>query len=149
MLRRAGEYLAHITEGRYSRVVTAEEGDREIFKLRPDLVADVDDGHQHAVSLDGGVSTGTREQAYLALRLAAVDELDTGGERLPVFVDEVFVNWDEDRRSRGIELMARLAEERQVFVFTCHSDVELALERLGGCVVRLEAGRLRTLEGAG
>ena len=142
MLRRAGEYLAHITEGRYSRVVTAEEGDREIFKLRGD-------GHQHAVSLDGGVSTGTREQAYLALRLAAVDELDTGGERLPVFVDEVFVNWDEDRRSRGIELMARLAEERQVFVFTCHSDVELALERLGGCVVRLEAGRLRTLEGAG
>jgi uncharacterized protein YhaN len=142
VLRRAGEYLAHITEGRYSRIVTAEEGDRETFKLRGD-------GYQHAVSLDGGVSTGTREQAYLALRLAAVDELDDSGERLPVFVDEVFVNWDEDRRSRGIELMARLAEERQVFVFTCHSDVELALERLGGCVVPLEAGRLRTLEGAG
>jgi energy-coupling factor transporter ATP-binding protein EcfA2 len=142
VLRRAGDYLTHITEGRYSRIVSAEEADREIFKLRGD-------GYQHAVSLDGGVSTGTREQAYLALRLAAVDELDVGGERLPVFVDEVFVNWDEDRRSRGIELMARLAEDRQVFVFTCHRDVESALERLGGCVVPLEAGRLRTLEGAG
>ena len=47
------------------------------------------------------VSTGTLEQAYLSLRLAIVDHLDRGGERLPLFVDEVFVNWDQERRARG------------------------------------------------
>jgi hypothetical protein len=141
VLRRAGTYLGRITGGRYDRIITAEEGERDVFKLLGDHVDRPVDLHQAA-------STGTREQAYLALRLAAVDELDGGGERLPVFVDEVFVNWDDERRQRGIGLVAGLAEDRQVFVFTCHADVAHALENLGGQVVSLEAGRLRSLEGA-
>jgi len=141
VLRRAGEYLATITGSRYDRIITAEEGGREVFKL-------MGDGLDQPASLDRSASTGTREQAYLALRLAAVDELDAGGERLPVFVDEVFVNWDEERRARGIQLLGQLSEGRQVFVFTCHVDVAHALERVGGRVIRLEAGRLHTLEGA-
>ncbi|MBT8337817.1 MAG: hypothetical protein KJO11_14525, partial [Gemmatimonadetes bacterium] len=68
------------------------------------------------------LSTGTREQVYLALRLALVAHLDEGGERLPLFFDEVFVNWDPERRERGLDLLVRTAAERQVFLFTCHPD---------------------------
>jgi uncharacterized protein YhaN len=44
--------------------------------------------------------------------------------------------------------MAKLAKGRQVFVFTCHEQVAEALANLGGRVVKLETGRLRSLEGA-
>ena len=39
-------------------------------------------------------SQGIKEQVYFALRLAAIDHLDADEERLPLFLDEVFVNWD-------------------------------------------------------
>ena len=82
-------------------------------------------------------STGTREQVYLALRLAAVDQLDQGGERLPLFLDEALVNWDPDRRDRGLALLADIARSRQVFVFTCHPEAAERLRARGARIVRV------------
>ena len=70
----------------------------------------------------GNLSTGTKEQLYLAMRLAAMDHLDHDRERLPVFIDETFVNWDANRRSRGVQLLRELSERRQVFLLTCHES---------------------------
>jgi uncharacterized protein YhaN len=92
------------------------------------------------VTLAPPVSTGTLEQAYLGLRLAIVDHLDRGGERLPLFVDEVFVNWDAERRAHGIEVLAGLSATRQIFVFTCHPDVAAELVGRGGRLLALERG---------
>ena len=89
------------------------------------------------VPLATPVSTGTLEQAYLSLRLAIVDHLDRSGERLPLFVDEVFVNWDGERRARGLEVLASIATQRQVFVFTCHPGVADELAQRGGRVLAL------------
>ena len=44
------------------------------------------------------LSTGAREQLYLAMRLAIMSHLDHDRERLPVFIDEALVNWDAARR---------------------------------------------------
>ena len=66
------------------------------------------------------LSTGAREQLYLAMRLAIMGHLDHDRERLPVFIDEALVNWDASRRGRGLQLLRELAETRQVFVMTCH-----------------------------
>jgi uncharacterized protein YhaN len=86
------------------------------------------------------ISTGTREQVYLALRLAIVDHLDRGGERLPLFLDEAFVNWDPGRLERGLELLRGIAEQRQVFLFTCHPEIVERAERVGAGVVDLGFG---------
>ena len=86
------------------------------------------------------MSTGTLEQAYLALRFAIVDHLDRGGERLPLFVDEVFVNWDAERRAHGIEVLADLSTSRQIFVFTCHPEMAAELAGRGGRLLSLERG---------
>jgi uncharacterized protein YhaN len=134
LLRRAGSYLARLTAGRYDRMVVDEADGSHPFRL-------VGPGLPAPVTLAAPVSTGTLEQAYLALRLAIVDHLDQGGERLPLFVDEVFVNWDAQRRTRGIEVLAGLSSTRQIFVFTCHPDVAAELVDRGG--------RLIALDGAG
>jgi len=66
------------------------------------------------------LSTGAREQLYLAMRLAIMSHLDHDRERLPVFIDEALVNWDAARRGRGFQLLHELSQTRQVFVMTCH-----------------------------
>jgi uncharacterized protein YhaN len=133
LLRRAGSYLARLTGGRYDRLVVDEADASHPFRLMgPGLPA--------PVPLATPVSTGTLEQAYLALRLAIVDHLDQGGERLPLFVDEVFVNWDAERRARGIEVLADVSQARQIFVFTCHPDVAGELVGRGGRLIRLGRG---------
>ncbi|NIP58127.1 MAG: AAA family ATPase [Gemmatimonadetes bacterium] len=132
LLKAAGRHLSAITEGRYRRLRMSETDlDGTLLLQGP--------GYPGPVGLDDGtpVSTGTREQVYLALRLAIVDHLDAGGERLPVFLDEAFVNWDEARRERGFGLLAELAEERQIFVFTCHEPMARSLKGRGARLVRL------------
>ena len=132
ILRRAGAYLEHLTEGRYDRLL-ADEGSRgDLFQLvGPTLPA--------PIHLGPPMSTGTLEQAYLSLRLAIVDHLDQGDDRLPLFVDEVFVNWDRDRRRRGLEVLVGLSQRRQLFVFTCHEDV--AEELVSAGAQKLELAR--------
>ncbi len=131
LIRRAGSYLKHLTGGRYDRILVDEAGAGDVFQvLGPGLPA--------PVPLTPPVSTGTLEQAYLSLRLAIVDHLDQGGERLPLFVDEVFVNWDRERRGRGIEVLGSLSRNRQLFVFTCHPELAEQFSGCGAAVLELE-----------
>lgn len=127
---RAGGYLERITDGRYHRLGREErDGATRVLLYGPGL----DD----PLEVDDTTSTGTREQVYLALRLATVDHVDHDQERLPLLLDEVFVNWDAERRRRGLDLVAEIARVRQVFVCTCHEEWAAELEHMGARAVRL------------
>jgi uncharacterized protein YhaN len=134
LMRRAGAHLDRLTSGRYTRVTVDDVGDGSRFLLvGPDLPG--------PIPLAPPISTGTLEQAYLSLRLAIVDHLDQGMERLPLFVDELFVNWDERRRDRGLDILKALSRERQLFTFTCHAHIARDLESGGARVLVLDADR--------
>jgi uncharacterized protein YhaN len=130
LLRRASAHLEHLTGGRYDRLLVDESGPDGLFQI-------VGPGLPAPVPLSAPVSTGTLEQAYLGLRLAIVDHLDQGHERLPLFIDEAFVNWDPVRRSRGLDVVVDLAAARQLFVFTCHPETADRLAERGARVLRL------------
>ena len=134
IVRRAGEYLAAITDGRYERLLLSDTDDGVSFRLRHDE-------SPHPIPVAAPLSTGTREQIFLALRLAAVDQLDREGERLPLFLDETLVNWDPERRDRGLALLARVAKGRQVFVFTCQPEAAQALAARGARMIELNPPR--------
>lgn len=134
LLRRAGEYLATITDQRYAQLLLADTDGEISFKLGHDE-------YPYPVPVTAPLSTGTREQVYLALRLAAVDQLDGEGERLPLFLDETLVNWDPGRRDRTLALLASVAQDRQVFVFTCHPEAAQALAAQGARMVVLAPPR--------
>ncbi|MGI9628852.1 MAG: hypothetical protein ACR2QM_18600, partial [Longimicrobiales bacterium] len=135
ILLSAGRQLSHITGGRYDRILVGDGDDGAFYLNGPESPKPVKVGLP--------ISTGTREQVYLALRLAIIDHLDAHGERLPLFMDEAFVNWDANRRDRAFELMSRIAETRQIFFFTCHPEMAEELEDRGGKVIRLTEGRRR------
>ncbi len=132
LLIRAAGYLRHITRGRYDGIETGGPGDGSLQLRGPAATEPRPVGQS--------LSQGTREQVYLALRLAIVDHLDASGERLPLFMDEILVNWDAWRRDRAFELLERVAERRQVFLFTCHPAMAAELEDRGARVVALGAG---------
>ena len=112
VIRRASGYLATITADRYDRIMVDDSGE---FHVRGSF----DGGTVSGVAAES-LSTGAREQLYLAMRLAMMSHLDHDRERLPVFIDEALVNWDATRRGRGLQLLRELSQTRQVFVMTCH-----------------------------
>jgi uncharacterized protein YhaN len=67
-----------------------------------------------------GLSDGTRDQLFLTLRLAGIEELLSKGTVLPFVADDLFVNFDDDRALAGLRVMADLATRTQVLFFTHH-----------------------------
>ena len=112
VIRRASGYFATITADRYDHIMVDDSGE---FHVRGSF----DNGTVSMVAAKS-LSTGAREQLYLAMRLAIMSHLDHDRERLPVFIDEALVNWDAARRMRGFQLLRELSQTRQVFVMTCH-----------------------------
>jgi uncharacterized protein YhaN len=129
LLLRAGRYLRHVTRGRYDRIEMGDAGDESFYLREP--------SGSGRIRVGETTSQGTKEQVYLALRLAIVNHLDTGHERLPIFMDETLVNWDAWRRDRAFDLLQELAAERQVFIFTCHPAMAAEMEDRGGTIIPL------------
>ncbi len=63
------------------------------------------------------LSQGTAEQLYVALRFAFVKNA-TDIVKLPIMIDDGFVNFDQSRRMQMIELIQLMSETTQIFYFT-------------------------------
>lgn len=127
MLRRAGGHFATLTKGSFTGLELAfdERDHARIVGVRPA-------GGQVGVD---GMSTGTVDQLYLALRVAAVEDYLSHAAPLPFVADDLFASFDDERSGAGFEVLARLAERAQVLFFTHHWRlVELARSRLGPAV---------------
>ncbi|MGA2325019.1 MAG: AAA family ATPase [Bryobacteraceae bacterium] len=82
------------------------------------------------VALDG-MSDGTRDQLYLALRLASMELYARDHEPIPFILDDILVKFDNARAIAAIRALAELARHTQVLLFTHHEHlVDLARENL-------------------
>jgi uncharacterized protein YhaN len=80
------------------------------------------------------LSTGTREQLFLAIRLAYVDQYRKSAEALPIVLDDVLVNFDAPRARATLAALTRFGRDVQVLLFTCHEHV-VDLARDGGAAL--------------
>lgn len=79
------------------------------------------------------LSAGTREQLYLAIRLAYVMHYCRQNEPLPIVMDDVLVNFDDDRVRNTLATLAEVAQSVQILFFTCHPHmVSLARDVVPG-----------------
>ncbi|MCP3065681.1 AAA family ATPase [Myxococcus sp. K38C18041901] len=134
----ASEHFALLTEGRYRRVFIPAGDERELR---------VSDG-QRDWSADQ-LSRGTREQLYLAFRLAVVRDFGETRGALPLIVDDILVNFDPTRARGAIHLLARLAEQQQVIAFTCHPWLRTLFEAEGARLLVLDSHDASTARRAG
>jgi hypothetical protein len=116
VLRDASHWLARLTDGRHTAITTT-----------------IDEARLEVHDRDGSVwkperlSRGTREQVFLALRLALVRDLQRHGVPLPLVMDDALVNFDDERARAAARVLVEFVSdhpgERQMLVFTCHAHV--------------------------
>lgn len=125
MLARASEIFQALTLGSFSRLlVDADSHDS------PRLVSIRTDGNK-PVEVPG-LSEGTRDQLYLALRLAALDQQASQGSRMPLIADDLFINFDDRRTEAGLQVLGDVSRRMQVILLTHHDHlVPLARQVLG------------------
>lgn len=124
LLTRASALFRTLTLGRFVDFrIDYEPATPRLLGLRDD--------RQTLVSIEG-MSEGTRDQLFLALRLAAVEQSIAAGVRVPFIADDLFVNFDDDRAEAGLTVLAELAASTQVLFFTHHAHLRSMGQALTG-----------------
>ncbi len=117
MLSRAGDIFSALTLGSFARLVVDYDSDPLT------LYGQRTSGEHVAIE---GMSDGSRDQLYLALRLAALELHLQQAPAMPFIADDLFINYDDPRSKAGLEALARLSELTQV-IFLSHHDHLLPL----------------------
>jgi chromosome segregation protein len=85
-----------------------------------------------------GMSEGTQDQLYLALRVATIERHVAENEALPFLADDLFITSDDDRVVPGLAALAELGQSTQVILFTHHRQVlEAAFSTLPSGTVKV------------
>lgn len=120
ILQQAEKFFAILTADRYQKIVVDDNGinvlnrEQQIFQVAE-------------------LSLGTAEQLFISLRLGFITVI-SDQIKLPVMVDDGFVNFDNVRRGRMLKLLNQMAEENQVIYFTANDQIK----KLGSPVVDLD-----------
>ncbi len=124
VIRRAGELFSQLTGGRFCRLVEAHD-ESDTLQLLAERAAG------ERVPLHG-LSEGTGDQLYLALRLAYLEDYSARNEPAPLIVDDIFQTFDDERVSAGLQVLATTADRFQTILFTHEkSVVEIAKSEIG------------------
>jgi uncharacterized protein YhaN len=123
LVKRASEHFAVLTRGSFEGLRTDfnDKDEPVLVGIRP---------NQERVHVEG-MSSGTRDQLYLALRLASLEKYMESAEPMPFIVDDVLVDFDDERSEAALNALAALAEKTQVILFTHHSRVVEQAKGLG------------------
>ncbi len=119
ILARASELFGRLTLGSFTSLkVDFDEKDT------PVLLGVKSDGRE---LLAPAMSDGTRDQLFLALRIATLERYAEHNDPLPLVVDDILVHFDDERAQAALEVLADLSRRTQVLFFTHHARlVELA-----------------------
>ena len=128
--RRAADYLSRLTGGRYREVSL----DREL-----DASATEEGGVLPRRALF--LSKGTVDQIYLAVRLAVYD-LCLKERQAPLVLDDALAAFDDRRMALALDLLVRLAEDRQILLFTCQGREAACLAGRPGAAVQSLPARM-------
>jgi uncharacterized protein YhaN len=85
------------------------------------------------------LSAGTREQAFLVVRLAMVRMFSEGLETAPLLLDDPFAYWDDERIARSLPILQAAAAGAQVVLFTTSRELATAASERGARLIELGA----------
>jgi uncharacterized protein YhaN len=113
VMKKAEEYFKTITDGRYTAIYPPLEGEpfRVVHKS----------GRAYKPS---ELSRGTAEQLYLCIRLALAS---ISTVEMPIFLDDIFVNFDEKRTNLAKAFIKKFSKEHQVILLTCHTATTVGI----------------------
>jgi DNA repair exonuclease SbcCD ATPase subunit len=108
----ASGYLRRLSNGAYDRIAVDEQ------TLAPRVWVGAPKEWAEVSARE--IGSGGVDQCYLALRLGLADVL-ADGRRPPLFLDDPFLAYDDDRQASAMTFLRGLARDRQIFLFTCRT----------------------------
>lgn len=102
----ASQLIAGITGGIYNSMSIDQNLD--IFMNTPTRLVPIEQ-----------VSSGTMDQIYLAVRLAAAKLVQNGRDSMPLIFDDSFVLYDDERLKIALKWLVK-SFNGQIIIFTCH-----------------------------
>ncbi|MGE0112065.1 AAA family ATPase [Aquabacterium sp.] len=127
----AGRYFEMMTAGRFVRLVVDADGDK------PMLLAQPAQGQPVGIA---GLSEGTADQLYLALRLAALEVQRTPDRLMPLVLDDVLMTADDQRAACMLQALEAFSAGGQVLLFSHHQHLtDIARCVLGGDVLQVHS----------
>ena len=97
---------------------------------QPILIARRSDGERVPIA---GLSEGTRDQLFLALRLALLERRTS--EPMPFIGDDLLASFDNTRTLATLRLLAAAGKQRQIILFTHHHHVADLAQSVQGHLV--------------
>ena len=128
MLARAETLFSQLTLGSFQRLILDYE------QQPPSLEGRRADGRLVGIA---SLSDGTRDQLYLALRLAALELHLEQAHPMPFIADDLFINFDDARSEAGIRALAELSEKTQVLFFSHHDHLAERVRNVLGVEVNI------------
>lgn len=124
VLKIASRYFADLTLGSFSglKADLDDRGEPVLVGVRPG-------GNWVAVE---GMSDGTCDQLFLALRMATLEWRLEKSESMPLIVDDILINFDDARSRATLQALADLSQKIQVILFTHHRQVVQDARTLAG-----------------
>jgi uncharacterized protein YhaN len=86
------------------------------FKVSKDISISVEEPDSGLLFDGSQLSMGTLDQLYFSLRIGMAQML--GYEGFPMILDEAFLQYDDERLFRALEILAEESESRQIIIFT-------------------------------
>ncbi|WP_105386100.1 ATP-binding protein [Neorhizobium alkalisoli] len=135
VMKRAGQIFADLTGGRFSRLV-------QVYDEKDELQLAVERRTGEQVALPG-LSEGTGDQLYLALRLAFLEDYCSRNEPVPLILDDIFQTFDDERTAAGIRVLAEGGKAFQTVLFTHQTSlVDIARREIGDRLDLIQLERL-------
>jgi uncharacterized protein YhaN len=129
MLLNLGRIFQALTGGAYARVVTEldDNGTAHLGLIQRDFPEERQTVDQ--------LSEGTRDQFFLALRVAAIEDHVASADPLPFIGDDILQTFDDQRALAALRVLAELSQHTQVIVLTHHRHVlDLATQLPSGTI---------------
>lgn len=123
LLQRASELFQKLTLGRFSGLKTGYSSNND----QP-IILGLRDKDSLGITTSA-MSDGTRDQLYLALRLASIEQYLAKNLILPLILDDVLINFDDDRAQATLTVIAELSEKTQILFFTHHARLVELVEK--------------------
>jgi uncharacterized protein YhaN len=119
LIKRASQLFSTLTLNSFAGLTT-DFNDKDV----PIIVGVRPAGEKIGVS---GMSDGTRDQLYLALRVASLEKYVDANEPMPFIVDDILIRFDDERAMAALNVLVDLSKKTQVLFLTHHTRlVELA-----------------------
>ncbi len=116
VLERSSAIFRRLTSGSFEslRVDVDEKGRNTLVGIR--------NGGKESVAVEN-MSQGTADQLYLAIRIAGIENYLDQGESFPFIIDDILIQFDDERALAALEVLADLSRKTQVIFFTHHRHI--------------------------